>query len=575
MAGSRAGKDEDEWRALAARVLPLTGSLVASAGEAAAVRDELTRALALPPGTAKAALRRVFAARAELRAWLNEQDGTRGPDYRGVPGAPSRHLEVTAPGRVAAGMRVALYVRVLLGPADGVAALRPFDVPPEGAQVVVSVWAPGLTPHADLDQDLTVPARADSEALRFAFTAPRTGLYRVVVRVYRGGTPLGETAVQISAEHERHPQEEAVTTAAIGSMAFEPGEVTLQVNREADHYRFQLLTDALELPVRSGRLAGDPAGIVERLAAELGRMASGESDLHSPALVRRRLQSLGTELWGDVVPDAIRAQFWRQADRITAFTVASELDDIPWELLYPLDGDNEAGFLAERVPIVRRVYGQRRPRRLALPSVAYVRPAPGPSGFSGMSGLEDDGLYDHAAGEIEAVRDRLADMEDRGVIEHLDELVALLDGGPAGVLHFAGHHAHSSAAGGEIRLHGGALYPEDLTPPARRGGWPGAPLVFLNGCRTAGEVPRITTTTGWARQFMRAGASAFIGSLWAVRSRSAALFAGHFYEHLMREGTALGQASLHARRAIMDEAGDPTWLAYTVYGNPSATVAGR
>ncbi|MFC6084607.1 CHAT domain-containing protein [Sphaerisporangium aureirubrum] len=560
----KAGKDEDDWRRLAVLARPLLGRLLAGAGDAAALRAELDLALALPPGTAKAALRRVLTSRPELRAWVNERDGARGPDYRGVAGAPSRYLEVAAPERVAVGMRVPMFVRVLLGPADQATALRPFDVPPEGAEVVVSVWAPGLVPHADLEQELTVPAKGDSAALRFSFTAPGTGLYRVVVRAYRGGTPLGETAVQISAEHDGHAQEESVTTSVIPSMAFEPGEVTLQVNREADHYRFQLLTDALPLPVRSGRLAGDPAAIVERLAGELGRMASGEHDLQGPALVRRRLKSLGAELWGDVVPDAIRDQFWRQAGHVTSFTVASELDDIPWELLYPLDGDDEAGFLAERVPIVRRVHGQVRARRLALPSAAYVR------SLTEVPGLDRD-----AADEIEAVRARLTGMDDRGVIEYLDEMLALLDDGPAGVLHFAGHHAHSAATGGEIRLHGGSLIPGDLEPPARRGAWPGAPLVFLNACRTAGEVPRITTTTGWARQFMRAGASAFLGTLWGVRSESATHFADRFYDHFIGEGLPLGQASLSARQAIMDESGDPTWLAYTVYGNPSATAAGH
>jgi hypothetical protein len=39
------------------------------------------------------------------------------------------------------------------------------------------------------------------------------------------------------------------------------------------------------------------------------------------------------------------------------------MDTVPWELLYPVDGDNDKGSLAEQFPVVRRVYGQggRRP----------------------------------------------------------------------------------------------------------------------------------------------------------------------------------------------------------------------
>ena len=77
---------------------------------------------------------------------------------------------------------------------------------------------------------------------------------------------------------------------------------------------------------------------------------------------------------------------------------------------------------------------------------------------------------------------------------------------------------------------------------------------------------------GWARQFMGAGAGAFIGSLWAVRSSSAKTFAETFYRATVRDRMPLGAASLRARQAISGDPGDPTWLAYTVYGNPSASI---
>ena len=71
---------------------------------------------------------------------------------------------------------------------------------------------------------------------------------------------------------------------------------------------------------------------------------------------------------------------------------------------------------------------------------------------------------------------------------------------------------------------------------------------------------------------MGAGAGAFIGSLWAVRSSSARTFAEAFYRAMVTDRVPLGAASLHARQAISGDEGDPTWLAYTVYGNPSASI---
>ena len=141
------------------------------------------------------------------------------------------------------------------------------------------------------------------------------------------------------------------------------------------------------------------------------------------------------------------------------------------------------------------------------------------------------------------------------------------------VLHFAGHNTFTDESGPLISLDGGPLRPSDLSYDRQRHAFASArPLVFFNGCRTAGEVSGFTQLISWATEFMRAGAGAFIGSLWAVRSASALTFAGEFYTALVRDGEPLGIASLRARQAIMADEGDPTWLAYTVYGNPSASV---
>jgi hypothetical protein len=75
------------------------------------------------------------------------------------------------------------------------------------------------------------------------------------------------------------------------------------------------------------------------------------------------------------VPDAIREHFRAQRDKIRLFTIASDMDAVPWELLYPIDPDNENGFLAEQFPVVRRVHGQGRARALRLDKgVGFVVP---------------------------------------------------------------------------------------------------------------------------------------------------------------------------------------------------------
>jgi CHAT domain-containing protein len=97
------------------------------------------------------------------------------------------------------------------------------------------------------------------------------------------------------------------------------------------------------------------------------------------------------------------------------------------------------------------------------------------------------------------------------------------------------------------------------------------PLVFLNACRTDGQAPMYTTVEGWAASFLRAGAGAFIGSLWEVVDTSAATYAQQFYQSALA-GATLGEAARQARDAIRDNPADPTWLAYTLYADPAATV---
>jgi serine/threonine protein kinase len=475
--------------------------------------------------------------------------------------ADIRFLTGVLPDRAPTGTRLSLLV--LIGLRRGAApsaALKSFGVPPSGTTVTISVSAPGLQPMGDLEQDLFVPFAADSEPIRFGFVTGPEGLRTVVVRAFSGGTFLGELTLELSVEPGAVLEEARPRTAELSGLAAEPGEVTLQVSRtDEGRYSFQLIGEAWNRVEITRRLAGDPAQVVGALAEELRAMSANESRFASPALVRNRIKNLGAQLWADVVPEAIRRQFWEQGDRIKLFTIASDMDTVPWELLYPVDGHNDNGFLVEQFPVVRRVYGQGRTRVLRLDGgAAYIVPPGSPA---------------NAMAEVNGIRGIFpGNVRNRGVHETLAGFTELLDAVPS-VLHFACHNAFTEKGGSVITLDGGPLRPSDLAfAVAQKGLAAISPLVFLNACRTAGDIAGLMQLVGWARQFMGAGAGAFIGSLWAVRSSSAKTFAEAFYRAMISDGMTLGAASLRARQEISGDPGDPTWLAYTVYGNPSAAV---
>jgi hypothetical protein len=479
-----------------------------------------------------------------------------------LPELPAaRFLTGVLPERAPSGARISLLALVTLDAIPGAAAaLQASPVRTAGTTVTITVSAPGLVFLGDLDQDLTVPLAADSEPVRFGFLTGQSGLHTVTVRAFAGGTCLGELSLPISVETGAALEEGRPQSAPMTGLAGEPGEVTLQVSRTASGgYSFQLLSETPYPVVLVDWLAGDPGSVVAKIVAELRAMAGGQPPYATAAHARNRLRALGTELWADVVPEAIRRQFWAQRDRIRLFTIATDMDTVPWELVYPVDLENEDGFLVEQFPVVRHVYGQGRAGSLRLDSgAAFIVPPVAQAG---------------ALDEVMALRGILpADVTDRGADAGLSQVLGLFDAMPS-VLHFAGHNVSTDGAGPLISLDGGSLRPDDLAHArAKRAFAAVSPLVFLNGCRATGEIAGFSQVNDWAEKFMGAGAGAFIGTLWPVRSSAARMFAEEFYRELITRKQPLGIASLRARQALAADGGDPTWLAYAVYGSPSAVV---
>ncbi|WP_234333831.1 CHAT domain-containing protein [Streptomyces viridochromogenes] len=488
------------------------------------------------------------------------------PDGLGV-GPPEpfepRRLTVELAEQAPPGREVPLQVQVTRDSGDVGVRLRAFHIPVDGALLTIAVHAPGLLALGDLQQELVVRPGRDSDVLRFGLRTTTTGLHTVTVRAFRAGTFLGELRTQISVQEDVPARDGPTRSTTLTTLAFDPGEVTLQVLKGADGaYSFQLLSETTYAPESFRLLAGDPHSVRERIYDELRRTAAsadpgGSGDREQ---AQKRLRNLGVQLWATAVPDAVRRQFWEEAGRVTALTVLGEHDIVPWELLYPLDGQQEGeGFLAEWLPVVRRVFGQDRVRTLSLGRAAFVVPPGSPP---------------EADQEIAALRARLgAAVTDGGTLTHRASVSDLIDAGFTGLLHFACHNTFTSA-GSHVAMPDGPFDPIDLAYATQSGALRAThPLVFFNACRSAGEIKWFSTTLGWAPQFLRAGAGAFVGTLWPVRSDSALRFADHFYDHFVTQGRTLGQASLDARRAIRHQGGDPSWLAYAVYGSPAARAA--
>ena len=492
--------------------------------------------------------------------------GGPGPRPRAQPPPGERFLLAQLPAQVPASAEVSLVVRISADPGAALAAksapLSGLAVSPAGTAVTVVVQAPsGLVPQSPLQQVIIVPAAGDPAPVRFEFLAREAGLQRVVVTAWAGGTFLAELGLEVSVDDGGRYRDARVRVTPVGAVQAREGEVTLQVRFDGQRYTFQLLSEPyLFEPVPAEELTAHPSAAVERTVATLRSIAEGTSG-YSGGNPRTWMEQAGVGLWNDMVPGLIKDQFWQLREHIGAFSIVAGGDVIPWELLYPLAPGHDEGFLVEQFPVTRRVYGQQRSRSLAVTGARYVLPARSPA---------------NAQAEITAIRRALGDDARTGeTIADLDALLGFIESGSCGSLHFACHSTFRSEAGGSvIAMGGGSFVPMLLNKAVTRQALAARnPLIFINACRSAGTVPEYTRMTGWAQQFMAAGAGAFVGTLWAVGSTAAQVFAEAFYAGLA-SGIPLGEASRRARVAASRDHDDPTWLAYSVYGDPAARAAG-
>ena len=546
--------------------LPMTGRLASQPAGYGAV---LGLAAARDPGRSGRAYRR-----SPGTAWASARDAGRAGDPgngltafssadtppgggSGVSPARHRYLKGQCPARVLVGKPFSLLARITSSGPDG-ALLKDIDVPPEGREILLSVHAPGLRLLGDQRLPVRVPADGDSEPVMFELRADEPGPRSVSVTAWLGGSYLGELLVEITAERDRRPGPHRDVFAEIATEAAE-GAVSLVVRYDPaqNAYRFEFRDEDNPDEVRTD-LSYDPKPVVERLIAGLDNLARGRSG-YSPAQAREYLENSGADLWHELVPGPLREQFWDRQQRISQLTILADKDIVPWELLYPQDPGRDAGFLVEQFPVTRGVFRRRLPRHLSLRPARFVLPA---------------GSLTEAQDEIDAMRQLLDPGQPPDeVISALTPLQELIRGGDFGLLHFACHNRFDPADGSSITMDNAQFTPTWLTKVAINQVLArSAPTVFINACRTAGSGATYNRLDGWASKFLEAGAAAFVGTQWAVSDGTAREFAQELYRQL-EDGRPLGPAVMQARQVAASQLDDPTWLAYTVYGDPRATVS--
>ena len=486
-----------------------------------------------------------------------------------------------------------LVVRLTTAPQGESAATTQVNVsfvdPGQPEQVDVVITAPDFEERfQSWQRTIVVYADRNSQPAVFLVRSNVLGDKRITVDFYHHGRQVGSaafaTAVQDAPVAGRATiLGEGFSVESFAASATPPPDLELRIVRAASENRLHFTLHSANpkvgyhyLPCGSVELvAANPFDFLESKFERLSLLAAQEThddaSVNAAALVQ--IAAIGEELWDELLPEEFKGKLWQEIRRhceagtIRTLQITSDEPWIPWEMVKPYLRDEVTGdevsepFWAERFAMARWLAGRGSAAEVQVQTARLVAP-------------ELDLAY---VADEKAAFDALATLgiatapplQTRAAVQSL-----FADGGVQ-LLHFASH-ANFNAANPErspISLQDGELYPEDLSMSATKGLRMARPLVFLNACSVGRLAFGMTGLGGWAEKLVHTGrVSAFVGTLWEVNDRLVAAFAQHFYTRLFA-GDALGEALRAARLHIRDlDPANPTWLAYTLYGDPSAII---
>ncbi len=321
-------------------------------------------------------------------------------------------------------------------------------------------------------------------------------------------------------------------------------------------------------------LIGSPEEFQVRLLKKIQRLgdhADTDGSQLSASQRNRKLEGLGQDLWRDLFPSEIRSAYREIRRSVRSWTIISDEPWIPWELIKPYDDSLSAeiiddDFIALRFELTRWLAGDKTPAfRISVTSLAALQ-----TSTDLPLAVRERELLSAIVQAHPLLRDATPSMSSA------EDFLCFLATGGAELIHVIGHGMHSTAQAEESGIlfqDGSTLRPVDLGGSTATRIGEMRPLVFLNACWAGRQGWSLTRLGGWATRFVGiCGCGAFIAPMWPVLDSTAFAFAQKFYHALVR-GTPLGQAALEARQhAHRQSHGDPSALAYTIFGHPDARV---
>jgi hypothetical protein len=453
-----------------------------------------------------------------------------------------------------------------------------------------------LSINGDKHATVKPPVAGEPRSLRFSVTGTRPGPGQLLVIAGQGPVDLVKLVLDVTVVNGQPADGgRAAVCAALPTVTDAPnsdqliidenttvamspdGQREVVVDTKFD-VRFRSETLDLELRDTTDTIKGDRLDYVTKLYKQIE--ADWGTSAKDATAFNRALRAYGGQLFDELLPESIQRQLWDNRDKIKQIQVNSVDPFIPWEIVHLKGPDGklptEELFLAN-MGLVRWIDNARiAPQKVEVRSGHANAITPSYPEGSGWSLAEAANEFDYLESAFGATR----------VEADVETIMTLLEQpGQFDLLHFAGHgmaDAGDIANAGliiQVRNMNGRWEPVSLSPTLveqyarlriEKGN---RPLVFLNACQVGRAGYQLTRVGGFAQAFLKAGAGIFVSTLWSVVDEPARIFTEEFYGELIA-GKTVAQATVAARQKCR-AAGDPTWLAYVVYGRPDGRLIKR
>ena len=450
-------------------------------------------------------------------------------------------------------------------------------------------------PTEGLAQDLELPRPHEPLILDFMLTAVEEGPAEVSVAVRKGAQRLVMMTLhaQVISPH-LVPARGAVASDAPVVEGAECGVcTTLEIfdRRNAGQLQYEFVLRSVGPGGVNDRFRSAPMQVDAQAYVEARYKEIEDAWLGSQRAVdifNQRLQDIGGRMFRGLFPPKMQETLWRlaQAGELDSILVHSDEPFLPWEVVFLDDPDAPAasghGQFFGELGLCRWLFG-------AAP-VCEIAVRPGRSRYVIPHYPDPQWTLANAEG---AEQDMLRTVLGAKAVKpmHAEVLNLLRKKGSFDILHFACHgqadaQQIDSAAlmleGQVVQTARGAQWNKELLLASTveqvadlRGMDGNRPLVIVNACQTGRLGYSLTGLGGFATAFLgtregtgdsRGKAGAFVGALWSVGDDPASGFVAELYAQLLA-GKTMSQAARAARKAAA-QAGEGTWLAYTVYAHP-------